>query len=322
MGGDGGTGWTNDTMSHGTHCAGIIGARSDRLGGIRGFAPGAEIHALKVFPSGRISDLIDALDIAIDRQLDVLNMSLGSADPSELVQQKVVAAVNSGVACVVAAGNSSGPVQFPGQLPQSITISAVGQSGQFPQDTYHAMTVGEGGVGAEGVFSAKFSCFGPQVRFSGPGVAIISTVPQAGYAAWDGTSMATPHVTGLAALILAHHPVFRQQPARNANRVETLFAILRASAIPVVSDPLRGGSGMPHAPTALASALAAGAAPPTEPSAPPAADPTSPTRPTSAAGPSIQQAQMGIQISPALLAQLRLRAMLGDPVALRILFGS
>ena len=321
-----GTGWTNDEMSHGTHCAGIIGARSDRQGGVSGFAPGAEIHALKVFPSGRISDLIDALDIAMQRQLDVMNMSLGSADPSELVQQKLVAAVNAGVACIVAAGNSSGPVQFPGLLPQSITISAVGQIGQFPESSYHAMTVGQEGPGADGIFSAKFSCFGPEVRLSGPGVAIVSTVPNGGYAAWDGTSMATPHVTGLAALILAHHPQFRQQTTRDANRVTSLFNILHAAARPVVADPLRGGFGLPSAPAALAAAMSAGAASPPSPppSQPPSQPPPQPPRDAGSVGPApgapaVQQGFPGGQIPPASLYQLLVRASYGDPYALRLL---
>lgn len=308
---DGGKGWVDDTMSHGTHCAGIIGARSgDRQGGICGFAPAAEIHALKVFPSGRISDLIDALDIAIERQLDVMNMSLGSADPSELVQQKLEMAVASGVACIVAAGNSSGPVQFPGLLPQSITISAVGQLGQFPADSYHAMTVGAGGPGAEGIFSAKFSCFGPQVRLTAPGVAILSTVPGGGYAAWDGTSMATPHVTGLAALVLAHHPDLRRTTARDASRVAALFGILGASARPVVADPLRGGFGLPHAPAALAGAVAGSGQ--VSPQPVPAGPPPGPPR---------QPIAGFAQVAPALIAQIRMAALMGDPYAQRLVLG-
>jgi subtilisin family serine protease len=314
---DGGTGWTDDVMSHGTHCAGIIGARSaDRFAGIRGFAPAAEIHAIKVFPSGRISDLIDALDIAVQRQLDVMNMSLGSADPSELVQQKLETAVAGGVACIVAAGNSSGPVQFPGLLPQSITIAAVGQLGQYPQDSYHAMTVGPGGPGPEGIFPAKFSCFGPQVRLSAPGVAIISTVPKNGYAAWDGTSMATPHVTGLSALVMAHHPALKGLP-RDGNRVAALFKILQSSARPVVADPLRGGFGLPHAPTALAQASAGGAAP------------SAPVQQVMAGAPAMALGTGGATVvppaggapalSPEFIAQLQLRAALGDPTAQRML---
>lgn len=247
---DGGEGWTKDEMSHGTHCAGIIGARSDVQAGIAGFAPAAEIHAFKVFPGGRSSDLLEALDLAIERQIDVLNLSLGSDQPSELIQQKIAAAVESGIVCVVAAGNSAGPVQFPGSLRQSITISAIGQTGQYPEDSYHATTVSPAGIGANGAFSAKFSCFGPEVRLSGPGVAIVSTVPGGGYAAWDGTSMATPHVTGLVSLLLAHHPELRGRPRQG--RVAALWEVLQRSATPVIPDPLRGGAGVPSVAAALA----------------------------------------------------------------------
>jgi subtilisin family serine protease len=82
--------WVNDTMSHGTHCAGIITAAANQIPGIRGFAPMAEVHALKVFPGGRFSDLIDALDQCIERELDIVNLSLGSSETSELVARKLV----------------------------------------------------------------------------------------------------------------------------------------------------------------------------------------------------------------------------------------
>lgn len=251
-----GDGWMNDVMGHGTHCAGIIGAASDRQAGVRGFAPAAELHALKVFPEGRFSDLIEALDMCIEREIDVVNLSLGSPTPSELVQQKILEVTNNGVACIVAAGNSANAVQFPGTLPQVYTVGAIGQVGQFPADSYHAQTVFGGIVGPDSVFSAKFSCFGPQIRVVAPGVAILSTVP-GGYAAWDGTSMATPHVTGLAALILAHHPAFAGRKDRSAQRVAQLFSLLNAATVPELADPLRGGLGLPVATRVFADELRA-----------------------------------------------------------------
>jgi subtilisin family serine protease len=113
---------------------------------------------------------------------------------------------------------------------------------------------------ADGYFSAKFTCFGPEVGVCAPGVAILSSVPSNNYAVWDGTSMAAPHVTGLAALVLAHHADF-QGPfrARNAQRVERLFQILKQSAQPLnLGDARRTGAGLPDALRALN--LTAGAA--------------------------------------------------------------
>jgi subtilisin family serine protease len=236
--------WIKDTMSHGTHCAGIITGALGRSG-IRGFAPGAEVHALKVFPGGRFSDLIDALDQCIDRQLDIVNLSLGSSESSELVAQKLIEVRQHGVACIVAAGNTSGPVQFPGTQPSVLTVAAIGQLNQYLPDSYHAQTVQQGLVAGE-MFSAKFTCFGPQVAVAGPGVAIVSTVPGGGYAAWDGTSMATPHITGMGALLLAHHPLLRGSvQARNEQRVAQLFALLANTGVRYLGDPTREGAGLP-----------------------------------------------------------------------------
>ena len=239
------TSWANDLIGHGTHCAGIITAASDAVAGIRGFAPKAEVHSLKVFPGGRFSDLIDALDECIDRQLDVVNMSLGSGDPSELVAQKIGEARQNGIACIVAAGNSSGPVQFPGLLPTVLTVAALGKLEEFPADSYHAQTVVPQLV-AGAMFSPKFTCFGPQIAVGAPGVAIVSTVPGGGYAAWDGTSMATPHVTGMAALLLAHHPLLAgARMARNEQRVAQLFSLLASSSVRYLGDSTREGVGAP-----------------------------------------------------------------------------
>lgn len=252
--------WTRDTMSHGTHCAGIItAAAGQQVRGIRGFAPAAEVHSLKVFPGGRFSDLIDALDQCIARQLDVVNLSLGSGEVSELVAQKLLEARQAGVACIVAAGNANGPVQFPGSVPSVFTVAAVGKLGEFPDDSNHARTIVPQLV-AGTMFSPRFTCFGPQIAAAAPGVAIVSTVPGGGYAAWDGTSMATPHVTGMAALLLAHHPVFRDVArARNEQRVIQLFTLLAQASVRYLGDPTREGHGMPdlqHVAGLVASAAA------------------------------------------------------------------
>jgi subtilisin family serine protease len=245
--------WNVDTVSHGTHCLGIIGGISDKAG-IRGFAPDAEIHVCKIFPGGRTSSLIDALDYCVQNEIDVANLSLGSAQPSQLLRQRIQLAREAGVACIVAAGNSSGPVQYPAAYEEVLTVAAIGQRGQFPPGSYHSAQILDGGkVSADGFFSAKFSCHGPEVDVCAPGVAIVSCVPPDNYAAWDGTSMATPHVTGLAALVLAHHPDFQTTyRKRDAARVERLFQIIKSSATPLdLGDPTRTGVGVPNALVAL-----------------------------------------------------------------------
>jgi len=106
----------------------------------------------------------------------------------------------------------------------------------------------------------------------GPGVAITSCVPPNNFAAWDGTSMATPHITGLAALTLAHHPDFQtpQYQLRGAERVERLFQIIRASARRVsLGDQSRTGFGLPDVLVAVGLQTPAGQALPQQPAVAP-----------------------------------------------------
>jgi hypothetical protein len=153
-----------------------------------------------------------------------------------------------GVACVVAAGNSGGPVQFPASSPHVLAVSAIGKWGEFPDDSFHATQAIDGFDSADGFFPAKFSCFGPEVDVCGPGVAIVSSIPADGFSAWDGTSMATPHVTGMAALVLAHHPDFQRAfQTRDSHRVERLFQIIKETTTPIsLGDPARTGAGLPN----------------------------------------------------------------------------
>ncbi|MEU4425081.1 S8 family serine peptidase [Actinoplanes sp. NPDC024001] len=247
-------GWTDDTMGHGSHCTGVIAARNDKAG-ISGFAPAAEVHELRIFPGGRFSSLLDALDYCIEQQIDVVNMSLGTQTGSNLVAQKIGQAKQAGVACIAAAGNSGGPVQFPGSIRDDVlTVAAVGRLGEFPPTSFHAQQVT--GTVDNGYFSAKFSCFGPEVDVCAPGVAIVSAVPADGFAAWDGTSMAAPHVAGVAVLTLAHHPDFQSAYRnRDAARVDRLFQILKQSATPLnLGGPERTGAGVPDVLRALGAA--------------------------------------------------------------------
>ena len=239
--------WNEDTISHGSHCAGLI-AGADNALGIRGFAPDAEIHVCKLFPGGQNSQLIDALEYCIEKQIDVVNLSLGGTEPSEVVEQQIQRAKRAGVACIVAAGNSGGPVQYPASSPNVLAVAAIGKLNEFPSDSYHAQTATQF-IDANGFYSAKFTCFGPEIAVCAPGVAITSSVPTNNYAVWDGTSMAAPHITGLAALVLAHHQDFQSAfKTRSAERVDRLFQVIKLSARRMnLGEPHRTGFGLPDA---------------------------------------------------------------------------
>ncbi len=238
--------WTHDDIGQGTHCAGIIGASGGATPGLNGIAPSAEIHVFKLSPGGHLSDLIEALDQCIERQIDIVHLGVVSDQFSELVTHKVIEARLKGVACIAAAGDTGGPVQFPGVIPGVLCVSALGRLGEYPQDTPHAFTATPELIGPTGLFAMNLSASGPSIGVCAPGVAVISSVPGGGLAARDGTAAAAAHVTGFAALILAHHPLFRSaHENRSEERVSALFELVRNSAVSHVFDPMRAGAGMP-----------------------------------------------------------------------------
>jgi subtilisin len=253
-------GWKFDELGQGTHCAGIVGGSTAASTAMVGCAPGAELHAFKVVPGGHFSDLIDALDQCIERRLDVIQLGISSERYSGLVAQKITEVCAQGIACIAGAGNSGGPVQFPGNVPGVLAVSAVGKLGEFPPDTCHAYRALPQLIAFTGIFATNFSGGGPQVAVCAPGVAIVSSVPGGGYAAWDGSSMAASHVTGFAALLLSNHPMLQRihYDGRAEQRVAVLFELIRASAIPYAQvDPQRVGAGLPdlqQVPAMLASA--------------------------------------------------------------------
>jgi len=238
--------WTHDVVGHGSHCAGIIAARDESGKMLRGFAPEAEVHVLKVFPGGQFSSLLEALDYCLEFDMDVVNLSLGSPRRSQAIEQKLEEAALHGIACIVAAGNSGGPVQYPASSPYTLAVGAVGRLNEYLDKTWGATTVLPGMVAPDGIFAPSFSCLGPEVAVCAPGVAIVSTVP-GGFEPQSGTSMAAPHVTGLAALLLAHHPAF-QGPlrARTQQRVAALFHMIRSVCVPYGFGGLRTGAGLPR----------------------------------------------------------------------------
>lgn len=264
-------GWAHDPIGSGTHAAGII-AGADTGKGIIGIAVDAEIDVCKVMPDGHFSDLIAALDHCIEREVDIAHIAVATLYSSELVSRKLADAVAAGIACIAPAGDTGGPIAFPGSLPTVFAVGALGAFGTYPPDTSHATHWGPQ-LTPEGLFAAPFSCSGPGIDAAAPGVAILSCAPQGGYAALDGTVTASAHVAGLAALVLAHHEDFHGQVLpRGPGRVQHLFEIIAASCRQIAAlgtvEASRVGRGLPDALTALGLTPALQLAPDLSPYAP------------------------------------------------------
>jgi subtilisin len=242
------TSWIEDSASQGTHCAGIINASGSEQG-IMGCAPQAELHVFKVIPEGRVSDLLVALDECIERELDIIQISVVTEGFSELVSQKLREARQKGIVCIAAAGTAGGSLAFPANLPREVmAVAAIGKLKEFPADSSHVLNVIPHLLGSEELFTARFSGSGPQITVGAPGIAIVSAVPGGGYLAADGTPAAAAHVTGFAALVLAHHPLFQQDgmfAERTEQRVQALVELLQASAVAHFLSPQHVGAGVP-----------------------------------------------------------------------------
>lgn len=251
-----GRSWSQDAIGHGTACAGIISAAWDTpkvevMTGVRGHASEAELHVCKLPLDARCSDLVAALDYCLATGIDLVCLGLGCQRGSTIVEQRLVAAKHRGIGMVAAAGSSGGQVQFPACSPYVLAVGALGQAGTFPDDSPHAAYAASAIPIGGGFFIPAFSCRGPELDLCAPGVAVVSCQSPDGYAAFDGTSLATPHVAALAALVLAHHADFRRDFAnRDSRRVERLFQILKATAQPL-GQPALTGAGLPQAPLAL-----------------------------------------------------------------------
>lgn len=203
-----------DDNGHGTHVAGIIGANGDTL---RGVAPDVKFLAVKVLNadgSGYASDVIAGIEYCLDPDnnpetddaVDVINMSLGGAPFFDNPQDSAVNnATSAGVLSVVSAGNNGiigyGTIESPGTSETALTVGACDSVDRI----------------------ADFSSLGPDPIHSSikpevvaPGVRILSTILNNETAIWSGTSMAAPHVTGVAALLKQEHPLWTPEEIKAA----------------------------------------------------------------------------------------------------------
>ncbi|HET7324126.1 MAG TPA: S8 family serine peptidase [Halococcus sp.] len=167
---------------HGTHVAGIAAAEIDNGTGISGLANATllGVRALNENGWGYTSNIADGIQWATDHGVDIINLSLGGGGYTETMQKAVSYANGKDVVIVAAAGNDyGGPVLYPAAYEECIAVSALDADGTL----------------------AAYSNMGPEVELCAPGTSVLSTWPDGGYERLSGTSMATPVVSGVAALV-------------------------------------------------------------------------------------------------------------------------
>ncbi|MFD1037203.1 S8 family peptidase [Virgibacillus byunsanensis] len=179
--------WKDDN-GHGTHVAGVIGAeRNDS--GVVGVAPEANLFAVKALDrngEGNLFDLLEAIEWSIKNDMDIINLSLGTNYDSPRLMEILDIAYESGILIVGASGNGgeNSSVIYPAKYENVIGVSAVDEQ----------------------LSIASFSSRGSEVEFSAPGLNIVSTFLGNSYGIADGTSQATPHVSGMLALLKQKFP--------------------------------------------------------------------------------------------------------------------
>jgi len=178
-----------DQNGHGSHVAGTIAAIHNSVG-VAGVAPQASLYAVQVLGasgSGYCSDIIEGLEWSINNGMNVANMSYGGSEPCSGESDALNLADVAKITLVAAAGNNyGGEVDWPAKHDKVIAVTAINASNGF----------------------AYFSSQGGEVDLTAPGVSVPSTYKKVGYKTLSGTSMAAPHTSGVAALVLQKNPGF------------------------------------------------------------------------------------------------------------------
>ena len=193
--GEDGTIRDNDPMDfhgHGTHCSGIASAVTNNAIGVAGVCWNCKIMPVRSGYTGEYGggyldddDIVAALVYAADNGADVISMSWGGYSDSQMIRDAIDYAYSMGVVLVAAAGNDASDwMSYPAAYDNVIAVAATDNNDH----------------------RAYFSNYGSWVDVSAPGVEIKSTLFNDTYVSWSGTSMACPHVAGLAALLLALKP--------------------------------------------------------------------------------------------------------------------
>jgi subtilisin len=184
-----------DDNNHGTHCAGILAATGMKQ--LVGTAPNVSVYAIKVLDSkrnGNLSSIIKGIYWAKKNLIKVVSMSLGSAKDSVVLHEAVDDATKNGILFVAASGNryNARLVDYPANYSSVLSVAAVDRNNQH-------LSFSNGG----------------KVDISAPGKDILSTIPGGAYLETYGTSQATPHVAGVAAMIFELHPDWTPEQVKN-----------------------------------------------------------------------------------------------------------
>jgi thermitase len=178
----------DDDNGHGTHVAGIIASETNNREGIAGLTWFNKIMPIKAMSAegyGTTFDISKGIIWAVDNGADVINLSLGNYKESNVLKRAIRYAYNNDVVMIAAAGNDgTRQPSYPAAYPEVLSVSAVNYDGTL----------------------AEFSNYGSYINISAPGVYIPSTYFNEQYASLSGTSMAAPHVAGLAGLIKSTNP--------------------------------------------------------------------------------------------------------------------
>ena len=186
----------DDDHGHGSHCAGIVAAINNDIG-VVGVAPDAWLYGVKVLNKGgggMTSDCIEGIQWCTDNGMDVISMSWGSTAYDQGIVDACNAAWAAGCVLVGAAGNSGveDPDLYPAGYESVMAISATDSSDNI----------------------ASFSNYGDEIELGAPGVSVYSCYKDGGYVTMSGTSMACPHVSGVAALAIAVYPTYTNDQIR------------------------------------------------------------------------------------------------------------
>ncbi len=186
-----------DDNGHGSHCAGTIGAKGNDGKGLVGVNWDVRIMAVKFLDksgSGTLANAVKSIDYARKMGAHIMSNSWGGGGYSAVLENAIKETSKAGILFTAAAGNDANDNDARASYPASYNIDNI---------------VAVAAIDNRGAL-ASFSNYGAKtVHVAAPGVNIVSTVPGGGYASYSGTSMATPHVSGIAALMLARNPALK-----------------------------------------------------------------------------------------------------------------